>query len=113
MNYIEIYIELKKQDRSLTEERFSTDYLGMSSHYVSMCKSRKVGISAAALLQLLSNLRRLSKLWQQIEDTNEARLSIRARTKARHFNGLAEFVLLQVLHQQPHSTGCGLKKSTI
>lgn len=98
MNYKDIYTKLKEQDKSLTEERFSTDYLGMSKHYISMCKARKVGISSTALLQLWANLKRLSKLWHQIEDKKTS-ISIRAKTKANYYEELAGMVLLAVLQE--------------
>lgn len=104
MNYIDIYAKLKEQDRSLTEERFSADYLGMSKHYISMCKSRKVGISSTALLQLWANLKALSKLWQQIEDTSTESVASRARTKADYYEELAGMVLLAVLHKAKKAT---------
>lgn len=99
MDYKDIYIKLKEQDKSLTEERFSTDYLGMSKHYISMCKARKVGISDKAVLRLWRNLKGLSKLWLQIETDNEARVSVRAKAKAGYYEELAEMVLLTALNK--------------
>lgn len=97
MNYKIIYNKLKEHDIKLTEEKFSTDYLGMSKHYISMCKSRKVDISVRAVLRLSNNLKQLSDLWYQISQACDSRLRDRVITKADHFLELADVCLLYAL----------------
>lgn len=106
MDYKIIYDKLKERDRALTEEKFSTAYLGMSKHYVSMCKSREVDISNGAVLQLWAYLNKLGTLWEEIASTGTLPGYGRATSNARFFKELADLTLDQVKQasSSPRST---------
>ena len=66
MEYRAIYEKLKQHDKTLTEERFSLDYLNRSKHYLSMCKATSRDISSEAKLNLWLNLNHIGKTWSDI-----------------------------------------------
>ena len=54
MSYRVIYEKLKQHDRTLTEERFSVDYLNRSKHYLSMCKATGRGHKQRSKIELMA-----------------------------------------------------------
>ena len=66
MSYRVTYEKLKQHDRTLTEERFSVDYLNRSKHYLSMCKATGKDISSEARLNLWLNLLSIGDTWAEI-----------------------------------------------
>lgn len=70
MEYRAIYEKLKQHDRTLTEERFSVDYLSRSKHYLSMCKATGRDISSETKLNLWLNLLSIGNTWAEISASN-------------------------------------------
>jgi hypothetical protein len=100
MSYLDVYKKLKERERSLTEEKFCTDYLDKSKHYLSMCKSRQIDISDSALLLLYGNLRAMSNSWKQIASTSQKE----TRSAQNHvfFKELAELVMNELEQRVTH-----------
>ena len=89
MSYRVIYEKLKQHDRTLTEERFSVDYLNRSKHYLSMCKATGKDISSEAKLNLWLNLLSIGNTWADISASDLTGELQRANYNAEIFVGLA------------------------
>lgn len=93
MNYRAIYEKLKMHDRTLTEERFSVDYLNRSKHYLSMCKATGRDISSEAKLNLWLNLLSTGNIWSDISASDSTGDLKRAAYNAEIFTELASEVI--------------------
>lgn len=93
MDYRAIYVKLKQHDRTLTEERFSVDYLSRSKHYLSMCKATSRDISSEAKLNLWLNLAFIGQTWSDISASDITGELKRADYNAKIFTGLAGEVI--------------------
>ena len=89
MSYRVIYEKLKQHDRTLTEERFSVDYLIRSKHYLSMCKATGRDISSEAKLNLWLNLLSIGDAWADISASDATGELERAKYNANVFTELA------------------------
>jgi hypothetical protein len=96
MEYRAIYEKLKQHDRTLTEERFSIDYLNRSKHYLSMCKATGRDISSEAKLNLWLNLLSIGNTWAEISASDSTGELQRANYNARLFAELANEVILTI-----------------
>ena len=93
MEYRAIYEKLKQHDRTLTEERFSVDYLNRSKHYLSMCKATGRDISSEAKLNLWLNLLSIGNTWADISASDLTGELQRANYNASIFSELAGEVI--------------------
>ena len=93
MEYRAIYEKLKQHDRTLTEERFSVDYLNRSKHYLSMCKATGKDISTEAKLNLWLNLLSIGNTWADISASDSTGELQRASYNASIFAELASEVI--------------------
>lgn len=93
MDYRDIYEKLKQHDRSLTEERFSVNYLNRSKHYLSMCKATGKDISSEAKLNLWLNLLSIGNTWADISASDLTGELQRASYNASIFAELASEVI--------------------
>lgn len=93
MKYRDIYMKLKEHDRTLTEERFSVDYLHRSKHYLSMCKATSRDLSSEAKLNLWLNLLSIRDTWADISASDLTGELQRARYNANIFTELASEVI--------------------
>lgn len=93
MKYRDIYKKLKDHDRTLTEERFSVDYLNRSKHYLSMCKATGKDISSEAKLNLWLNLLSIGDIWSDISASDLTGELQRADYNASIFAELASEVI--------------------
>ena len=93
MSYRVIYEKLKQHDRTLTEERFSVDYLNRSKHYLSMCKATGRDISSEAKLNLWLNLLFIGQTWSDISASDLTGELQRADYNASIFTELASEVI--------------------
>ena len=100
MEYRAIYEKLKQHDRTLTEERFSVDYLNRSKHYLSMCKATGRDVSSEAMLNLWLNLLSIGDIWAEISASDLTGELQRASYNASIFAELANEVIHGIRHQQ-------------
>lgn len=96
MDYRVTFEKLKQHDRTLTEERFSMDYLNRSNHYLSMCRATDRDISSEAKLNLWLNLSYIGGIWANISASAITGELERADHNARLFTDLANEVILNI-----------------
>ncbi len=100
MSHRVIYEKLKKHDRTLTEERFSIDYLNRSKHYLSMCNATGRDISSEAKLNLWLNLLSISNTWADIYKADTSGRLQRANLNSQLFFALANDALLSIRQER-------------
>lgn len=102
MDYRGIFEKLKQHDSTLTEERFSTDYLNRSKHYLSMCKATGRDLSSEARLNLWLNLMSIGETWADISASDLTGELGRASYNAGLFSGLAGEVIGYIKQVSQH-----------